>query len=117
MEKETLLRRLSDTSKEVILPAQIRELLAAAADFIAMQEDTIDYARTIQAENIDLKAKLAVAEAQRDAAYTDIRMIEQSKNHPLENRPCKVCKLISCYCSSGGSACKGFKWRGFANGK
>lgn len=32
----------------------------------------------------------------------------------LKNRahPCEVCAKNLCYCSSGGSACKGFEWRG-----
>ena len=117
MEKEKILRDLSEASKATTCPAQICELLTEAVALIQAQAEAIDFARTIQSENVDLKTKLAVAAAQRDAAYADIRLIEQAKNYPLENRPCKVCKLIDCYCSSGGSACKGFKWRGFTSSK
>lgn len=117
MDQKVLIDKLKNEANKTELPAELRELFVAAVDCISTQAEVIDYARTIQSENVDLKTKLAVAAAQRDAAYTDMRLIEQAKNYPLENRPCKVCKLIDCYCSSGGSACKGFKWRGFASSK
>lgn len=51
---------------------------------------------------------------QIESMREDIKQLELDSrgSYPYEPKPCFMCKKIICYCSSGGSACKGFEWRG-----
>lgn len=80
-------------------------------------EDPEPYIISEAADLIEsLKACLARVTAERDAAVADIRSMETQRSRPFEPKPCGFCTKIDCYCSSGGSACKGFEWRGVKGG-
>lgn len=112
MPEDELVKRLQAVAEAGDEPEHILNLCDQATRYISEMHETLDYARTIQTENVRLTMEVARKQAALDAAIRDFKIIENSRNYPLENRPCSVCKKIGLYCSSGGASCKGFEWRG-----
>lgn len=110
------LMAIADEPSIAVAPA-VKELCKEAADVIARLSKELQRKTELQSEPMCSLKELERAERQRDEAYAAIRSIEHCTNYPLENRPCKVCRYIGLYCSSGGSSCRGFKWVGFSSDK
>lgn len=95
----------------------LRCVCTGAADRIEQMAETIDYARTIQAEGVRLKAELEKVTAERDAAIASIRKIAECGTTWM----CPYCKNAKriysgcCDCALGG-VCRmpftKFEWRG-----
>lgn len=112
---ELLQQKLMAIAQEpsiAVAPA-VKELCKEASEVIARLSKELQRKAELQAEPVCSLKELERVERQRDEAYAAIRSIEHCTNYPLENRPCKVCRYIGLYCSSGGSSCRGFKWVGF----
>lgn len=112
---QSLLSIASETSITAL--PELRAICGEAAELIARLTAGLEKKTIIEAEPTCSLKELERVEAQRDEAYAAIRAIERASNYPLENRPCKVCKYIDLYCSTGGSSCRGFKWVGFTDDK
>lgn len=70
----------------------------------------------LETENAALREKLAAANKRADAAIRDIKSMEVGEQ-TFPPDPCMICNKNHISCSTGGSACKGFEWRGERKGE
>ena len=83
--------------------APVRFMVQEAAKRILQMDETIDYARTIQAEGVRLKAELEKVTKERNAAVRDLNTVAS----------CEVCKHGATCLDCNGSD---FEWRGVNHG-
>ena len=97
MDTKELIQILRDPDNPNVL-----DYIDDAADRLEQQAETIDYARTIQAEGVRLTAELEKVKAERDAALADLN----------EVRPCLLCAYRHSPRKCRTCMGEGWVWRG-----